>query len=320
MIEIDGGEGEGGGQVIRTAMALSSITKTPIRISNIRAKRPKPGLRMQHLTAVRAVRNICRGTLEGAELGSSELIFHPGEIVGGRYDFNIGTAGSVTLVAQTLIPILLFAEKKSEISIIGGTHVIKSPSSDYFEKVFLPAINNMGVHIECSTVKAGYYPQGDGELRVTLSPSKIFGAGEWHSDDTVRVLIRLSNIPKDVGIREKKIFVQNNIENVRIFEEKCLDPGNALLAWRGFNGAYVLGEKGKRAEVVAQEALNQLNAEKYDVDKHLADQLLLYAALAEGATSFKTSEITEHFRTNLSVISKFVKRKIDLDGNTVSVE
>src|SRR3989338_8277796 len=151
MIEIDGSHGEGGGQVIRTAMSLSAITKKPVRIFNIRAGRPNPGLQAQHLTAAKAMRNVCRGTSEHAELQSSELVFHPGEIVGGRYDFNIGTAGSVTLVAQTLIPILLFAEKKSELSITCGTHVIRSPSSDYFEKVFLPAIGNMDVHAECET-------------------------------------------------------------------------------------------------------------------------------------------------------------------------
>src|SRR3989338_8509896 len=155
MIEIDGSHGEGGGQVIRTAMSLSAITKKPVRIFNIRAGRPNPGLQAQHLTAAKAMRNVCRGTSEHAELQSSELIFHPGEIVGGRYEFNIGTAGSVTLVAQTLLPILLFAKKESKIKIIGGTHVIRSPSYDYFEKIFLPAITRFGVEANAKIIKPG---------------------------------------------------------------------------------------------------------------------------------------------------------------------
>ena len=322
MIEIDGSEGEGGGQVIRTAMTLSAITKKPVRIFNIRANRPKPGLQMQHLTAVRAVRNVCRGTLEGAELESSEIKFIPGEIVGGRYEFDIGTAGSVTLVAQTLLPILLVGAKKdSELRIVGGTHVIKSPGYDYFENVFLPAIAKFGATVESKMLCPGYYPKGGGEIELKVKQvERLTGCESWQQSNETKTLIRLSDLQLLIAIREKKIFIQNGLEKVFIRQDPALSPGNALTTWRGYRGAYVLGEKGKRAEQVAQEALDMLNAEKNDVDCHLADQLLLYGALAEGKTSYKTSSITEHLRTNSTTVSKFLDRKIGIENNEIIIE
>ncbi len=320
MIEVDGAIGEAGGQIIRTALTLSAITKKQVRIFNIRANRPNPGLQAQHLTACKAVRNVCRGTLEGAELQSKELTFTPGEIIGGKYEFNIGTAGSTTLVAQTLIPILLFAEKKSELIIIGGTHVMKSPSYDYFEKVFLPAINLMGARVSSKLIQSGYYPRGGGRIIIEVEPSKLNGVEKWIEEHDVHVIIRLSNLPFHIGLREKKVFVQNSIEDVDIIEEKALDAGNALLVWKGSNGVYNIGEKGKRAETVAEEALAQLKQENCDVDRHLADQLLIYTVLAQNKSSFKTSEITEHFRTNREVLLKFINRKIEVDNNQVSIE
>ncbi len=320
LIEIDGDYLEGGGQIIRTSMSLAAITKKPIHIFNIRAKRPNPGLQAQHLTACKAVRNICRGTLEQAEIGSQELIFKPGEIIGGKYEFNIGTAGSVCLVAQTVLPILFHAEKPSTIRIIGGTHVMKSPSYDYFENVFLPAIKVMGAKINSRILKSGYYPRGGGDVELETEPSKFRGKIDWEKEEIIKVIIRISNLPMGIAIREKKIFVQSEIEKVKIYEEMG-DIGNALLAWQDYRGICVLGEKGKRAEQVAQEALNELKKEHAsNVDKHLADQLLLYAALADNQTSFKTSEITDHFRTNAEIIKKFLDKKIEVkELNTVVI-
>jgi RNA 3'-terminal phosphate cyclase (ATP) len=320
MIEIDGGEGEGGGQVIRTAMTLSAITKKPVRIFNIRAKRPKPGLQMQHLTSVRAVRSVCRGTLEGAELESKELAFTPGEIVGGKYEFDIGTAGSVTLVAQTLLPILLGANKDSELRIVGGTHVIRSPGYDYFENVFLPAIAKFGAGVEARMIKPGYYPKGGGEIEVRVKPARLTGCESWQQSNETKILLRLSDLPLSIAVREKKIFIQNGLEKVFIRQDHALSPGNAVTVWHGYRGAYALGEKGKRAEQVAQEALDMLNSEKGDVDCHLADQLLLYAALADGSSSYRTSMMTEHLRTNAGVISKFIDREIKIDDGKISIK
>jgi RNA 3'-terminal phosphate cyclase (ATP) len=319
MINIDGSSGEGGGQMIRTALTLSSITQKEVTIENIRAGRPKPGLAAQHLTAAKAVRNVCRGTLDGAELGSSNLTFHPGEIVGGKYEFNIGTAGSVTLVAQTLIPILFQAKKESTVRIIGGTHVMKSPGYDYFEKVFVPAIRHMHGKLETRILKPGYYPKGGGEIELSIKPSKIQGKNEWQRTERIEVLIRNSNLPLSIAMREKKIFLQNKIEEVYIRETPALGPGNAITAWSAFRGAYSLGEKGKRAEVVAQEALDEIKAEKFDVDKHLADQLLIYASLADGITMYETSEITNHLKTNAEIIQKFIERKINIQDKRIEI-
>lgn len=216
----------------------------------------------------------------------------------------------MTLVAQTLLPILLCALKESELRIIGGTHVLKSPGYDYFERVFLPAIRCFGAQAEAKLVKPGYYPAGGGRIDVTVKPSALAGCASWPKDESVQALIRLSGLPAGIAVREKKVFVQNGISEVRVRENEALSPGNAVTCWKGFRGAYVPGERGKRAEAVAQEALDALNAEKNSVDLHLADQLLVYAALAEGRTAYETSRITGHFRTNAHVISGFLDRDI----------
>jgi RNA 3'-terminal phosphate cyclase (ATP) len=319
MIEIDGSYGESGGQIIRTSLTLSALTKKEVSIENIRAGRPNPGLAAQHLTAVKAVRNVCRGTLDGAEIGSKSLVFHPGEIVGGKYEFNIGTAGSVTLVAQTIIPILLHANKPSSIRIIGGTHVIKSPGYDYFERVFIPAIRYLGAEVESKLVRPGFYPKGGGIIDINLKPSKLFGKTEWPLGEPIKVLIRLADLPQSISMKEKKVFLENEINDVRVYEDKDCGPGNAVTASTNFRGAYVAGEKGKPAHDVAKEALNEILKEQFDVDKHLADQLLVYAVLAEGKTEYITSEITEHTRTNAEIIKKFVDRKIEIEGNTIRI-
>jgi len=319
MIEIDGSYGEGGGQIIRTALTLSAITQKPVRISGIRAGRPNPGLQMQHLTCAKAVRKVCRGSLEHAEKESTELIFNPGRIVGGKYDFNIGTAGSVTLVAQTLIPILLSASKKSALSITGGTHVMKSPGYDYFENVFIPAIRRFGADVDTSMLRTGYYPKGGGVIEVNVNPSELKGCTDWASEEIIRAIIRISGLPMSIAIREKKIFVQDDLYKVAIREDESYSVGNAVTAWKGLRGSYVIGEKGKRAEIVAKEALDAVKAENSDVDMHLADQLLIYAALAEGGTIYTTTKITNHMKTNMYIITKFIDRDILEESGRIKV-
>ncbi len=319
MIEIDGSFGEGGGQIIRTALTLSAITKKPVTISKIRAGRPNPGLQMQHLTCAKAVRSVCRGQLEHAELKSTRLTFTPGEIIGGKYEFNIGTAGSVTLVAQTIIPMLLYASKKSTVRIIGGTHVMKSPGYDYFEQVFVPAIARFGAAVETRLLRTGYYPKGGGIIELNVNPSKLHGCNDWHAEERIRAIIRLSGLPMGIAMREKKIFVQNDIYDVSVREDESYSVGNAVTAWKGFKGAYVIGEKGKRAEIVAQEALDNINAEKGDVDSRLADQLLIYAALADGSTAYTTSKETGHLKTNAYIVSKFIEREVATENGKIKI-
>jgi RNA 3'-terminal phosphate cyclase (ATP) len=322
MLEIDGSLGEGGGQAVRTALSLSAVSKTPVKIYNIRAKRDNPGLSHQHLAAARAVRSISRGTLSGCEYGSSELEFNPGPIVGGKYDFDIGTAGSVTLVAQAILPVLASASRPSVIRIRGGTHVIKSPTYDYFEKVFIPAASLFGLKASCSIVRSGYYPAGGGEIELNVEPSAFIGNSSWLRESAIRALIRVSSLPVGIAVREKKIFVQAGLDRVPIFEED-FGAGNAVIAWCGFIGSCVAGEKGKRAEAVAQECMSFLKSEMAagaEVDSHCADQLLIYAALAAGRSEFKTSHATMHTETCMSVISHFTGRKIAFADGRISVE
>ena len=322
MIEIDGSFGEGGGQIIRTSLSLSAITQTPIKITNIRANRKNPGLQPQHLMCAKAVRNISRGTLDGAEIGSKELLFHPGPIVGGKYDFDIGTAGSTILLAQTILPILLFATKASQIHLVGGTHNPFAPTYEYFENVFLSALTEFGVNSSSKLIKAGYYPSGGGEIAIFIEPTLPNGAVSFPRSFDVRAIISISkSLDKLIAVREKKIFVQNSIENVSIYEQDSLSPGNAMTCFRGLCGSCSIGEKGKRAEVVATEALDSLKSETADVDVHLADQLLLYAFLAKGETKYSTSSFSKHFETNLSIIKKFIKRDFSIDkkNNSISV-
>lgn len=321
MIEIDGSSGEGGGQMVRTSLTLSAMTQKPVRITSIRAKRPKPGLQPQHLAACKAVRNVCRGKLSGAEIGSRELTFEPGPIVGGRYEFDIGTAGSVTLVAQAVMPILAIAAKASEIKIIGGTHVMKSPGYDYFERVFIPAVSRFGLKAESLLIRPGYYPRGGGIIGLEMEPSALHGCTQWSAEPGIEAMLRLSGLPLGIAVREKKVFVQNGIGRVHIRQDEADSLGNAVTAWNAMRGSYVLGEKGKRAETVAQEALDGLLKETKDVDMHLADQLLVYAAMAEGPTRYSTSVLSGHLKTNAGVISRFLDRSIGMDEKgEISVE
>lgn len=316
MIEIDGSFGEGGGQIIRTSLSLSAITQTPIKITNMRANRRNPGLQAQHLMCAKAVRNISRGTLEGAEIGSKELIFHPGPIIGGKYDFDIGTAGSTILLAQTIVPILLFATKPSQIHLKGGTHNPFAPTYEYFENVFFNALKEFGINSSSKLIKAGYYPSGGGEISLSIEPMLPKGAVSFPRSFDIRAIISISkSLDKLIAVREKKIFVQNSIHYVSIYEQDSLSAGNAVTCFRGLCGTCSIGEKGKRAEAVAQEALDSLKLETADVDLHLADQLLLYAFLSTGQTSFTTSSFSNHFMTNLGIIQKFIKREFILDEN-----
>lgn len=321
MIEIDGSHGEGGGQVVRTALSLSALANTPVRIFNIRAKRGKPGLRPQHLAAAKAVRSIARGILEGAEEDSHELTYAPSGIVGGKYEFNIGTAGSSILVAQTILPLLLSASKPSEIKITGGTHNPGAPTYDYFERVFLPAIRHMGCEIESEMLRAGYYPTGGGEIRLRVKPSLPKPTDYWTRVPfpKTQAIISLANLPMQIAIREKKIFYHNDLK-VYVREEKCSGQGNSMLAYRGFVGFQAIGEKGKPSEKVGEECFNGVRDEgDVDVDHRLADQLLIYAAMA-GKTSYKTSRISGHTATSINIIGKFLQSKFSIDGTTIKVE
>lgn len=324
-IQLDGSYGEGGGQILRTSLSLSAITQKPFTIHNIRSNRAIPGLAPQHLMACQSVRRVCRGSLINACLNSTELTFEPGEIVGGEYEFDIGTAGSIPLVAQTLIPIFLCAKKASHFRIIGGTHVTKSPGYDYFAEVFLPAVRQFGAQVQTNIIQSGYFPKGGGIVEIQVKPSDLSGCKSWQTPAarTAHSIIRLSRLPSHIAAREKQVLIDNNIHEISIIDENSFSAGNAITVWKGFKGVYVLGERGKRAEIVAQEAANlfhQFDKDVAEVDPHLGDQLLIYAVLAQGETQYTTIESTEHLRTNAYVINLFTERKIKIEDNKILIE
>ena len=325
MLEIDGSQGEGGGQVLRTALTLSCVQGKPVSITNIRAGRSKPGLAAQHLTTCHLLSKICNAKMEGATIGSTALTFFPGKISGGNYKFNIGTAGSTTLLLQAVLPVLAHAEHPSSLEIIGGTHVSHSPSFEYFSDVFLPAARKFGVRASAKMHRAGFYPRGGGKVSLDSAPSKFQGCTFIPEKHPIKYSIISSSLPLHVLQREeaevKKLFPGATGE-ARAEDADC--AGNALTVWGGAFGASALGEIGKPAETVAREAcdfLAQGIKSGCSVDSHLADQLLIHAALASGKSEFSAPEFSSHLRTNADVIHAMTGRNIILGNDrTVSVE
>ena len=314
MIQINGSFGEGGGQILRTSLALSTITKKPVKVYNIRANRPIPGLRNQHLTVVNAFKTISGAEVEGANIGSMQLIFNPGKVKRGNFEFDITTAGSVTLLAQALIPALINTNNKLVFK--GGTHVKWSPTYDYFENVFIPAIKKMGSNIKTNIERYGFYPHGGGKINVEIEPSTIksydfIGNENSENKEKVNGRIIISNLPEHIACRERNVIIQEfkDVEDVRIKKIDANDPGNSVTLWKGFVGASALGEKGVPAEKVAEKVCRRLKEQTgYGVDVNLADQLLIYMALAKGGNMY-TKVISQHTKTNAYVIEQFLDVK-----------
>jgi len=318
-IEIDGGFGEGGGQIVRTSLSLAAVLGVPVRIFNIRAGRPKPGLGNQHLAAARAACKVTRGELTGATKGSTELAFEPGPVRSGRYTREVGTAGSTTLIFQTMLPLLAAAQGRSTITLYGGTHNPMAPPAEYLSECFLPAIEPLGFKASCRLVRHGFYPKGGGAIRAAVEPwsgggpLELLDETEWEGPE-VEVLI--ANLPEHVAFREQEEAAKSlRIDPLQVKITALpgeVGPGNALMIrYRAAGGTALFasfGQPGKRAEKVAREGARQAKKfarSKAPVDPHLADQLLVPMALAHGG-SFMTSEVTEHLRTNARVIESFL--------------
>lgn len=327
MIELDGAAGEGGGQILRSALALSMITGQPFRIADIRANRAKPGLMRQHLVAVQAAAQVSGAMVTGAQLGSSELSFIPGRIDGGHYHFAIGTAGSCTLVLQTVILALLYARQPSTVRITGGTHNVMAPPVQFLQRAYLPLLARMGAEIDIALLRYGFYPAGGGEVVATVKPCARL--------EPIAVMERGSQV---AGVADA--FVAGLAPNVALRELDCIGtalgwdeaqlrmhglpaeqgPGNVVLIT--LEHEYVtevcagFGAKAVRAEAVAQEAIDQARAymeSNAAVGEHLADQLMLPMALAGGG-SFTASTVSSHARTNADVISRFLPVVIDFEA------
>jgi RNA 3'-phosphate cyclase len=329
MIEIDGSQGEGGGQILRSALALSIVTGRAMRINRIRAGRSKPGLRAQHLSSLEAAATIARASVSGNHIASSSVTFQPLQLHAGDYHFEIGTAGAASLVLQTICLPLSFTDGVSEVSIIGGTHVRWSPCFHYLDWQWAYFTSRIGFHLTIDLERAGFYPQGGGCIHAEIhplgdiSPLNLIDRGELLE---IRGVSIACNLPQHIAERQRKRAIERLKYlgcDLRVEIEKMpsFNKGSLLCLIAVFeNGRacyFGLGERGLPAERVADIAVDQLlRFIESDgcVDQYLADQLLLPLAFATGVSELRTSEITRHLITNANVIRKFTSAKITLLG------
>ncbi len=326
MITIDGSQGEGGGQILRTSLALSLVTGQPFRMERIRAKRQKPGLLKQHLTAVEAAKTVGCAEVEGAALSSQTLEFRPGSVTPGDYRFSVGTAGSATLVLQTVLPALLTASGHSTLILEGGTHNPMAPPFDFLARCFMPLIQRMGPSVELELQRHGFFPAGGGRFHARIEPATKLSRLDLLERGSIRgrqARILISKLPEHVGQRELAVVR----DELKWREEECaieavqypVGPGNAVVlaieteqvseVFTGF------GERGRPAEAVARSAVEAakvwLEAD-VPVDEHLADQLLIPLALTGGG-SFRTTKPSLHTMTNAEVIQRFLSVAIRVE-------
>jgi len=317
---IDGSEGEGGGQILRTSLTLSCITGRNLHIENIRAARRNPGLAHQHLSCVRASCQICNGQSQGATKGSQILDFQPGPIRSGDYHFDIGSAGSASLVIQTILPALFLADKPSAVTVIGGTHNPMAPPFDFLDETFLPAIANAGFNGICTLIRHGFFPAGGGKIRFNIQPwqkntGRTIDLCQRTKTPQIQARIYTAKLPVRVAQRQRKLLLQSklNIKNTEHIEaEDSNGPGNCvMIRLCGSERTTVFtafGKRGRPSEEVINEVVGL--AENFlacyaAVDRFLADQLLIYMALKK-AGSFTTNELSNHLQTNMEVIKKFL--------------
>lgn len=329
MITIDGSHGEGGGQVLRTALSLSAIRNQPFRMINIRAHRKKPGLMPQHLAATRAAQAVVNAQLSGDHTGSGEITFSPGSISGDSFRFDIGTAGSVSLVVQTVLPILLFAGGTSTFTVTGGTNVPFSPSADYLTEIFLPMLKTIGCSVRLRTDHYGFYPRGGGRVRAEvyragqLAPLKAMQRGRINR---ITGWSAVANLADSIAERQRRRAAELLrsmpcpvvLDCMRV---EAFGPGSLvflrLQAEHALAGFQSLGAPGKPAEVVATEAADELldyAASEAALDPHLADQIVLYLAMCRQRSTFTTSAVTEHLLTNLWVLKQFNACTYSIEG------
>lgn len=328
MIDIDGSLGEGGGQILRSALTLSLLTGKSFRLRKIRANRkPKPGLRPQHLAGVRAAGKIGNAKLTGDAVGSSQLTFEPGTVMPGQYRFAIGTAGSTSLVLHTVYLPLALANEPTELVLEGGTHTEKAPCFHFLQTTWRAYMSRLGVKMELAMERPGFYPRGGGKIKARIASTSILRPLSLNSvmqSDTATITCGTSGLPEHVAkrcLRRAEIRLRDaGIVAEVLVEEWHGDPGCMLAITLGGQVPslfFGLGAKGKPAEAVADEAVDQALAHRatgMPVDPHSADQLLLPLALAEGASEFAVSEITSHLTTNAAVIQMFIDREIVIDG------
>lgn len=334
-VEIDGSIGEGGGQVLRASIAYAAVCGKALKISNIRAKRDNPGLRPQHLIAVKAVSALCDGRVNGLEIGSREITFVPSEIKGGKFKFRIGTAGSTSLVLQALIPVALFADEEVFITLEGGTNNAWAPQIDYIQNIFLPLAERTGAKIKIEVKKRGHYPKGGGRITAKISPAKNLKPlilTEFGEVEKIEGLSHCVKLPQHVAERQAKAALEElwqyygNINIQLEWREKETDPrlgpGSGIVLWAkttkgAILGGDALGAPKKPAEEVGKEAASNLLKElkpKMPVDSHTGDQLIPFMALADGVSTIKVSELSLHTETCIKVSEMIMGAKFDVKG------
>jgi len=310
-LKINGEFGEGGGQIIRTAITLSCITKQPIIIENIRNNRKIPGLRAQHLTAIKILQKICDADVEGAKIGSTSLKFIPGNVKNCNLIEDIGTAGSIPLVLQVLIPVVAICQKKLNLTIKGGTDTLWSPTIDYTQYVLREAYSRMGIQFSIKLIKRGYYPKGGGEINLDVDPSNVKPISLYQRETkNVKLLCSFSNLPSElinnqVKSIEKKLIERKFIVQTQINEENTIDSGASILIFSI-----------DKESIIGIDSIFDNKTEKFNldlesfvqnnlgVDERLADMLVLPASLSNEMTIFRVNNISKHLETNLFITSK----------------
>lgn len=327
-IEIDASQGEGGGQIVRSSVALSMLTGVGVRLENVRQRRAKPGLMRQHMTAVKAAASFCDAKLEGARVGSTELVFAPREAFTARDAlFKIGTAGSAALVFQTLFPALMCADSATEIVIHGGTHNPMAPSVDFLREVFLPQVARMGPRVELSCDAYGFYPAGGGILRARIEPVARDEMRPYRMSDAGEAVSRkaeilTANLPRGIGRREAEAFCLKtgwSSDECQCREVDSAGPGNVVMAT--LHHEHITehfeeyGRKGKSGELVVTDLIKEIRgylSSSAPVGEHLADQLLLPMALGAGG-EFLCTQVSLHTRTQAEIIEKFLEVEISME-------
>jgi RNA 3'-terminal phosphate cyclase (ATP) len=329
VLQLDGSQGEGGGQVLRSALALSMVTGEPFRIDHIRAKRDKPGVMRQHLTAVQAAQAVCGGTVAGASVGSSQLTFEPGKVIAGEHHFAVGTAGSTTLVLQTILPALLIADAPSRLVLEGGTHNPLAPPFDFLQRAFLPLVNRMGPHVSATLDRPGFYPAGGGQMTIEIKPAKkLTGLELLERGETVHQQARamVARLPVHIAERELAVIEKKlGWSGDTLVSEEVPDspgPGNIVLlivetehVTEVFTG---FGKRGVRAEAVADEAAQQYRQylkANVPIGQHLADQLILPLAIA-GEGRFRTLPLNDHATTQIGLVQQFLDVAVNVQRET----
>jgi len=331
LIQIDGSQGEGGGQILRSSLALSVATGQPFKLTAIRAGRAKPGLMRQHLTCVAAAQAISAAEVSGASAGSQELEFRPGKVKPGEYTFSIGTAGATALVLQAILPPLLTASGPSRLTVEGGTHAKGAPSFEFLERSLIPVLNRMGPKLSARLETHGFYPAGGGRITVEIAPAARLNPLDLHERGQIisrRTIVLLSQLgfniaDRELGVLRAKLGWDLGTQNV-VQPKPSFGPGNAIVLEVesvGITDVFsAFGEVGRNAESVAEDAAEQVRdylASDAPVGPHLADQLMVPLALAGGG-SFTTSKLSLHSSTNTQIVREFLPLRIRTEGSRVT--